>query len=95
MRLIKELARGDLYPLNYSFKPESECEKLHSKARDIEKKLEKTLSPEQRELFREVSDANTNLYAELEEEVYVRGFIHGAQIIMEILSADPTDKMIR
>ena len=95
MRLIKELAIGNFSPLDYSFKPDSECEKLCSKARDIEKKLENTLSPEQRELFRNVSDANTNLYAELEEEVYVRGFIHGAQIIMEILSADPTDNMIR
>jgi hypothetical protein len=95
MGLIKELAIGSFSPLNYSFKSDSECEKLDSKAREIEKKLEITLSPEQRELFREVSDANTNLYAELEEEVYVRGFIHGAQIIMEILSADPTDNMIR
>ena len=95
MRLIKELAIGNLHPMERNFKQDSVYAKLLSAVTDRQEKLICTLSPEQKELFDDAHEATIDLSIENDQDLFVKGFVLGAQMMMEILTADPMEDVVR
>lgn len=92
MKLIHELALGNLQPMARNFKKDTVYAKLLSEVAERQDKLIATLSPEQKELFDLANEATIDLSVESD---FVKGFILGAQMMMEILTADPTEDVVR
>ena len=58
-------------------------------------RLIETLSPEQKALFDSANEATIDLSVENDKDLFVKSFVLGAQLMMEILLADPTEDVIR
>ena len=95
MKLLKELALGNLQPMARNFKKDTVYAKLLSEVAERQDKLIATLSPEQKELFDLANEATIDLSVESDCDLFVKGFILGAQLMMEILTADPTEDVVR
>ena len=54
-----------------------------------------TLSPEQKVLFDAASQAEIELSVENDHDLFVKGFVPGAQMMLEILTADPMEDAVR
>ena len=95
MKLLKELALGNLQPMARNFKKDTVYAKLLSEVAERQDKLIATLSPEQKELFDLANEATIDLSVESDCDLFVKGFILGAQMMLEILTADPTEDVVR
>ncbi len=95
MKLIHELALGNLQPMARNFKKDTVYAKLLSEVAERQDKLIATLSPEQKELFDLANEATIDLSVESDCDLFVKGFVLGAQLMMEILTADPTEDVVR
>jgi len=95
MKLIHELALGNLQPMARNFKKDTVYAKLLSEVAERQDKLIATLSPEQKELFDLANEATIDLSVESDCDLFVKGFILGAQLMMEILTADPMEDVVR
>ena len=95
MKLIKELALGNLQPMTRNFKQDSVYAKLLAVVTARQDRLIETMSPEQKELYDAANEATIDLSVENDQDLFVKGFILGAQLMLEILSADPTEDVIR
>ena len=95
MKLINELALGNLQPMTRNFKQDSVYAKLLAEVTMRQDWLIETLSPEQKELFDAANEATIDLSVENDQDLFVKGFVLGAQLMLEILSADPTEDVIR
>ena len=95
MKLIHELALGNLQPMARNFKKDTVYAKLLSEVAERQDKLIATLSPEQKELFDLANEATINLSVESDCDLFVKGFILGAQMMLEILTADPMEDVVR
>ena len=95
MKLLKELALGNIQPMVRNFKKDSVYTKLLAEVTERQEKLTETLSPEQKALFDAVSQAEIDLSVENDHDLFVKGFVLGAQIMLEILTADPMEGVVR
>ena len=95
MKLIHELALGNLQPTARNFKKDTVYAKLLSEVAERQDKLIATLSPEQKELFDLANEATIDLSVESDCDLFVKGFVLGAQLMMEILTADPMEDVVR
>jgi len=95
MKLIHELALGNLQPMARNFKKDTVYAKLLSEVAERQDKLIATLSPEQKELFDLANEATIDLSVESDCGLFVKGFVLGAQLMMEILTADPMEDVVR
>ena len=95
MKLIHELALGNLQPMARNFKKDTVYAKLLSEVAERQDKLIATLSPEQKELFDLANEATIDLSVESDCDLFFKGFVLGAQLMMEILTADPTEDVVR
>ncbi len=95
MKLIHELALGNLQPMARNFKKDTVYAKLLSEVAERQDKLIATLSPEQKELFDLANEATIDLSVESDCDLFVKGFVLGAQMMLEILTADPMEDVIR
>ena len=95
MKLLKELALGNIQPMVRNYKKDSVYAKLLSEVTEREDKFIATLSPEQKELFDLVNEATVDLAVESDRDLFIKGFVHGAQMMLEILTADPMEDMVR
>ena len=95
MKLIHELALGNLQPMARNFKKDTVYAKLLSEVAERQDKLITTLSPEQKELFDLANEATIDLSVESDCDLFVKGFVLGAQLMMEILTADPMEDVVR
>ena len=95
MKLIHELALGNIQPMARNFKKDTVYSKLLSEVTERQDKLIATLSPEQKELFDLANEAIIDLSVESDCDLFVKGFILGAQLMMEILTADPMEDVVR
>ena len=95
MKLLKELALGNIQPMARNFKKDSVYVKLLAEVTERQDKLIETLSPEQKVLFDAASQAEIDLSIENDHDLFVKGFVLGAQLMMEILTADPTEDVVR
>ena len=78
MKLIHELALGNLQPMARNFKKDTVYAKLLSEVAERQDKLIATLSPEQKELFDLANEATIDLSVESDCDLFVKGFILGA-----------------
>ena len=95
MKLLKELALGNIQPMTRNFKKDSVYAKLLAEVTECQEKLIETLSPEQKALFDEASQAEIDFSVENDQDLFVKGFVLGAQLMMEILTADPMEDVVR
>ena len=95
MKLLKELACGNIQPMVRNFKKDSVYAKLLTEVTARQDKLIETLSPEQKALFDAASQAEIDLSVENDHDLFVKGFVLGAQIMLEILTADPMEDVVR
>ena len=95
MKLLKELALGNIQPMVRNFKKDSIYAKLLAEVTERQEKLTETLSPEQKALFDAASQAEIDLSVENDHDLFVKGFVLGAQIMIEILTADPMEDVVR
>ncbi len=95
MKLIEALALGHLQPMTRNFKQDSLYARLLAEVTMRQDRLIESLSPEQKELFDAANEATIDLSVENDQDLFVKGFVLGAQLMLEILSADPTEDMIR
>ena len=95
MKLLKELARGNIQPMTRNFKKDSVYAKLLDEVTERQDKLIETLSPEQKALFDEASQAEIDLSVESDHDLFVKGFVLGAQMMLEILTSDPMEDVVR
>ncbi|MBQ3861252.1 MAG: hypothetical protein II779_12035 [Clostridia bacterium] len=92
---IKELALGNLQPMTRNFKQDSLYAGLLAEVTMRQDRLIETLSPEQKALFDSANEATIDLSVENDKDLFVKSFVLGAQLMMEILLADPTEDVIR
>lgn len=95
MKLIKELALGNLQPMTRNFKQDSLYARLLAEVTMRQDRLIETLSTEQKELFDAANEATIDLSVENDQDLFVKGFVLGAQLMLEILTEDPTVDLIR
>ena len=95
MKLLKELAPGNIQPMTRNFKEDSVYAKLLTEVTERQDKLIETLSPEQKALFDTTSQAEIDLSVENDQDLFVKGFVLGAQMMLEILTADPMEDVVR
>ena len=92
---IKELALGNLQPMTRNFKQDSLYAGLLAEVTMRQDRLIETLSTEQKELFDAANEATIDLSVENDKDLFVKGFVLGAQLMSEILTADLTEDVIR
>ena len=95
MKLIKELALGNIQPMTRNFKQDCVYAKLLAEVTTRQDRLIETLSSEQKVLFDAANEATIDLSVENDQDLFVKGFILGAQMMLEILTADPTEDVVR
>ena len=95
MKLLKELALGNIQPMVRNLKKESVSAKLLAEVTERQERLIETLTPEQKALFDEASQAEIDLSVENDQELFIKGFVLGAQMMLEILTADPMEDVVR
>ena len=95
MKLLKELALGNIQPMVRNYKKDSVYAKLLAEVTERQEKLIEALSPEQKELFDLANEATVDLAVENDQDLFVKGFVLGAQLMMEILTADPMEDVVR
>ena len=69
--------------------------KLLVEVTERQESLIETLSPEQKALFDAASQAEIDLSVENDQDLFVKGFVLGAQMMLEILTADPIEDVVR
>ena len=79
MKLLKELALGNIQPMLRNFKKDSVYAKLLEEVTSRQERLIETLSPEQKALFDAASRAETNLSVENDRDLFVKGFVTDAR----------------
>ncbi len=87
MKLLKELACGNIQSMVRNYKKNSVYAKLLAEVTERQEKLIETLSPEQKALFDAASQVEIDLSVENDHDLFVKGFVLGAQLMMEILTA--------
>ena len=95
MKRREELALGNIQPMTRNFKQDSKYARLLAEVTARQDRLIETLSPEQKELFDQANEATIDLSVENDQDLFVKGFVLGAQLMLEILTADPTEDVIR
>ncbi len=95
MKLLKELALGNIQPMVRNFKKDSVYAKMLAEITERKDKLIETLSPEQKVLFDAASQAEIDLSIENDHDLFVKDFVLGAQMMLEILTADPMEDVAR
>ena len=95
MKLLKELALGNIQPMVRNFKKDSVYTNLLETVTERQEKLIETLSPGQKALFDDASQAEIDLSVENEQDLFVKGFVLGAQMMVEILTVDPMEDVVR
>ena len=95
MKLLKELALGNIQPMVRNLKKESVSAKLLAEVTERQERLIETLTPEQKALFDEASQAEIDLSVENDQELFIKGFGLGTQMMLEILTADPMEDAVR
>ena len=86
MKLLKELALGNIRPMVRNFKKDSVYAKMLAEVTARQEKLIETLSPEQKALFDAASQAEIDLSVENDHDLFVKGFVLGAQMMLEFLT---------
>jgi len=81
--MLKELYHGNISPSERKMKPVSEKTQEWMK---LSAEFEKSLTPEQVQMYRDLSDMQSENASQDNEALYIQGFKDGALLMIEILS---------
>ena len=88
MNIIEELWYGNLSPCERDFKRGSTYSELLGYIVRHEEDLQKRLNDEEKETLDKFTECTNEMYGIAEREAFVRGFVLGARIIIEVMTAE-------
>ena len=88
MNIIEELWYGNISPCEMDFKRGSKYSELLSYIVRHEEDLKKRLNDEEKEILEKFTECTNEMYGIAEREAFVRGFVLGARIIIEVMNTE-------
>ena len=88
MNIIEELWYGNISPCEMDFKRGSKYSELLSYIIRHEEDLQKRLNDEEKEILEKFTECTNEMYGIAEREAFVRGFVLGARIIIEVMNTE-------
>ena len=87
MNIIEELWYGNVSPCERDFKKGSKYSELLGYIVRHEEDLQKRLNDEEKEILEKFTECTNEMYGIAEREAFVRGFVLGARIIIEVMNS--------
>ena len=88
MNILEELWYGNISPCEMDFKRGSKYSELLSYIVRHEEDLQKRLNDEEKEILEKFTECMGEMYGIAEREAFVRGFVLGARIIIEVMNTE-------
>ena len=88
MNIIEELWYGNISPCERDFKKGSKYSELLGYIVRHEEDLKKRLNDEEIEILEKFTEYTNEMYGISEREAFVRGFVLGARIIIEVMNSE-------
>ena len=88
MNIIEELWYGNISPCERDFKKGSKYSELLGCIVRHEEDLKKRLNDEEIEILEKFTECTNEMYGIAEREAFVRGFVLGAGIIIEVMNME-------
>ena len=88
MNIIEELWYGNISPCEMDFKRGSKYSELLGYIIRHEEDLQKRLNDEGKEILEKFTECMGEMYGIAEREAFVRGFVLGARIIIEVMNTE-------
>ena len=88
MNIIEELWYGNISPCERDFKKGSKYSELLGYIVRHEEELKKRLNDEEIEILEKYTECTNEMYGIAEREAFVRGFVLGARIIIEVMNTE-------
>ena len=85
MKILNELWNGDVLPREKSFHNDPEYRKSAHDLLELDKRLRRALSPEQTEILDEMQNAECELSALTQRDMFYYAFCMGAGLILDVL----------
>lgn len=88
MGIIDELWYGNISPCEREFKKDSVYSELLGYIVRHQQDLQKRLNDEEKDIFEEFTECTNEMYGMTERDSFAEGFVLGARIIIEVMSAE-------
>ena len=88
MNILEELWYGNISPCEMDFKRGSKYSELLSYIARHEEDLQKRLNDEEKEILEKFTECMGEMNGIAEREAFVRGFVLGARIIIEVMNTE-------
>ena len=88
MGILEELWYGNVSPFERDFKKGSKYSELLGYIVRHEEDLQKCLNHGEKEIFEKFTECTNEMYGIAERESFVRGFVLGARIIIEVMNTE-------
>ena len=88
MNIIEELWYDNISPCERDFKKGSKYSELLGYIVRHEEDLKKRLNDEEIEILEKFTECTNEMYGIAEREAFVRGFVLGARIIIEVMNSE-------
>ena len=88
MTTLEDLYYGNISPCDRDFKKGSKYSELLGYIVRHEEDLQKRLNDEEKEIFEKFTECTNEMYGIAEREAFARGFVLGARIIIEVMTAE-------
>ena len=85
MYLLEQLWRGNIAPSERYIRSNSEYKKVSQVFCDTAEKMEKELTAEGKQLWREVENLRSDMTMLAEEDIFIYGFRMGARMILDVI----------
>ena len=85
---LEDLYYGNISPCEMDFKRGSKYSELLSYIVRHEEDLQKRLNDEEKEILEKFTECMGEMYGIAEREAFVRGFVLGARIIIEVMNTE-------
>ncbi len=88
MSILDELWYGNIAPCERDFKKGSTYAELLGYIVRHEEALQKRMNDEEKEILEKFTECTNEMYGIAEREAFVRGFVLGARIIIEVMNTE-------
>ena len=88
MGIFEELWYGNISPCERDFKKDSTYSELLGYIVRHEEDLQKRLNDEEKKILKKFIECTNEMYGIAEREAFVRGFMLGARIIIEVMNTE-------
>ena len=88
MGILDELWYGNISPCERDFKKGGKYSELLGYIVRHEEDLWKQLNDEEKEILKKFTECTNEMYGIAEREAFVRGFVLGARIIIEVMNTE-------